>query len=83
MNTKKKPTTNFLNLGNQIRIPAAICMTPIPLQTIVEILSIKEQGGSRNDKNLSAPTIIKRRLQIATTIFKIFTPFIFLISQMC
>lgn len=69
MKTKKNPATNFLNLGNQIRIPAAICNTPKTFQTVIEMLSVNEQGGSKNDKNLSNPIMKKRRLQMAVIMF--------------
>jgi len=70
--TAKNPTTYFLNDGCQIRRPAAICITPRIFQTIGEMLDSNEHGGSRNERNLSAPTIKKRRLQIAVTIFRMF-----------
>ena len=67
--TKKNPATYFLYAGIQMRTAAANCNTPNPFQRIGEILLSKEQGGSKNDKNLSKPTMTKRRLQIATMIF--------------
>lgn len=72
MKMKKKPATYLRNLGNQMRTPAASCKTPSNFQTVEGILSIKEQGGSKNKKNLSAPIIKKRRLQIVTIILVIF-----------
>jgi len=46
-------------------------------QIVGEILSCKEQGGSRNDKNLSVPIMKKRRLQIAVITFIIFIDWYF------
>ena len=69
---KKESCHIFLYWGNQINTPAAICNTPKAFQTIGDILSIIEQGGSKKDKNLSAPTIKKRILQIPTMIFVMF-----------
>ena len=69
INTKKKPTTYLLNFGNQIIIPADICKTPSIFHIMGEILLINEQGGSKNAKNLSAPTIKNRIQQIARRIF--------------
>ena len=72
INTAKKPATYRLNWGNQIRMPAANCKPPNSCQTTGEIVAIKEQGGSKKEKNLSAPIIKKRRLQIAVIIVVIF-----------
>lgn len=49
-------------------MPPEICKTPKTFQTTGEMLFIKEQGGSINPKNLSAPTIKKRRLQMPVMI---------------
>jgi len=62
----------LFNLGNQISTPAIICKTPKNIQTADGMLLAKEQGGCKNDKNLSNPIIKKRRLQIAVIIFIIF-----------
>ena len=69
MKTEKNPTMYFLNFGSQIRIPDANCIAPKIFQTVGEMLSANEQGGSKNNKNLSAPIIKKRRLQMPMMIF--------------
>ena len=69
---KKKPVICFLNLGNQISIPAASCMTPNIVQTVDGMLPINVQGGSKKKKNLSSPIIKKEKLQNAVIIFAIF-----------
>jgi len=74
----KKPTTNFLNLGIHISIPPAICDTPKMIQAVVGIVSSREHGGCRKCKNLSAPIMKKRRLQMPTMILVIFIGFVFL-----
>jgi len=56
MKPVKKSATGFLNLGSQIKKPAESCITPNIFQTVGEIESCKEQGGSINIKNLSAAT---------------------------
>ena len=53
-------------------MPAVIWETPNIFHKVVGILVAKEQGGSKNIKNLSAPIIKKRRLQIPTIKFEIF-----------
>jgi len=78
--TEKNPTIYFLNFGSQIRIPDANCMTPKIFQTVGGILSANEQGGSKNNKNLSAPIIKKRRLQMPTMIFVKFIVFNLVVS---
>lgn len=72
MNPTKNQATYFLNFGSQIRTPPAICNTPKNFQSGREILFIKEQGGSKKLKNLSAPIIKNERLQMAVSMFEIF-----------
>ena len=67
--------TGFLNFGSQRSMPAAICITPKIFHTVDGILPISEQGGSKKNKNLSAPIMKNIRLQIPT---RILLKFIFL-----
>jgi len=68
---QKKMATGRLYFGSQSKMPAASCSTPNNDQTIVGILASNEQGGSKNFKNLSRPTIKNMRLVTAVSILAI------------